>query len=157
MFGADTTLKNNSDVDIYLPPDTPISRPSPKIIYQMNKNQELKKHRAIERLRAYHFEQLADRRKIFSSCVVREQLPRQHFGSLDAVSSPDHLKEILPDLLKLLDDIEKLKAGEITVETLCPPYVPDLDMRTKLLMNEKVRETYADRLDVSTYTLLYPS
>lgn len=119
----------------------------------MNKKQELKKLRAIERLKAYHFEQLAEYRKRFSSLVARDHLPKQHQEVLEFVDSATHLKEILPDILKLFDDIDKIKAGTSTVESLLiqEPPIADKNMQHQLNMNEQVREKYGENLEVSVY------
>ncbi|KAI7892050.1 uncharacterized protein EV154DRAFT_601993 [Mucor mucedo] len=134
---------------VYLPADTPMSRPSPKVSYQMHKIKELRKQRAVERLKAYHFEQCADRRQQLAQCVVREELPNQHQEVYEKVDSASHLKEVIPDILQLLDDIQRLKEGSLTVDAFRQPEPTeeDLQAKQKRAIREKVKQSYSDCID----------
>ncbi|CAO3648660.1 unnamed protein product [Mucor hiemalis] len=79
---------------------------SQRITYQINKKQELKKQRAIERLKIYHFDQLEALREQFAKNVIPSKLPgseKKHF--LEVTPQETYLEEKLSDILQLLEDI----------------------------------------------------
>ncbi|GAA5816195.1 hypothetical protein MFLAVUS_009721 [Mucor flavus] len=138
--------------DMYLPPDTPPGQLSHKVRSQANKNQELKKQRAIERLKAVHLENLRNFRKTFASLIARDQLPNQHAEYLEFVSSDTSLKDNLSDILKLVEDIDTIQqnasATADVVKSLQVKETTSKEMRQELYLKEQVRVKYAQVLEV---------
>lgn len=98
------------DADIYMPPDTPIQHQISKITYQIKKKQDLKKQRTIERLKTYHFDQLEQLRERYAKSVIPSKLPKSDQKHYLEVTPPEtFLSEKLPDIVKLLEDINTLE------------------------------------------------
>lgn len=96
-----------SSADIYMPPDTPIQHQLPKVAYQIKKKQELKKQRAIERLRVYHYEQLEELRERFSKAVFANKLPEyKPKDLLEYIPADTYLQDNLQDIITLIQDID---------------------------------------------------
>lgn len=141
-----------STEDMYLPPDTPPGQLSHKVRSQVNRNQELKKQRAIERLKAVHLENLCNFRKTFASLIARDQLPNQHAEYLEFVSSDTSLKDNLSDILKLVEGIDTIQqdasATADVVKSLQVKETTSKEMRQELYLKEQVRVKYAQVLEV---------
>ncbi|KAI8088184.1 hypothetical protein BDF21DRAFT_491265 [Thamnidium elegans] len=149
LFWIEQEPADNAD-GIYLPPDTPVGRLSHKTQSQINKNQELKKQRAIARLKAVHLENLCNFRKTFAGLIVRDQLPNQHKEYLEFVSSDTCLKENLSDILELIGDIDKIKQDESAADIVQSLQVKDTttkEMQQELYLKEQVRVKYAQVLE----------
>lgn len=105
--------QQHSNIDIYLPADTPIHRPSTRILYQISKKQELKKARTLERLKAYHYQGLADARRSFAKEVKKTKLPNTRYVQyLENIKSADFLSENAQEMKRLLKDINTLASND---------------------------------------------
>ena len=78
-----------------------------------------------------------------------EHLPNQHNDHLESVENHTYLKENLQDILKLVEDIDKIKTDENIVESLhVQNDITSEAVRHKLYLNEQVRIKYAEALEV---------
>lgn len=68
---------------------------------------------------------------------------------METVGSQTYLKENLQDILKLVEDIDKIKTDENIVESLhVQKDITSEAVRHKLYLNEQVRIKYAEALEV---------
>ncbi|GAA5800872.1 hypothetical protein HPULCUR_006311 [Helicostylum pulchrum] len=155
MFWIEQEPADNTE-DMYLPPDTPPGRLSHKIQSQVNKSQELKKQRAIERLKVVHLENLCNFRNAFASLIARDQLPNQRKEYLEFISSDTCLKDNLSDILKLVNDIDTIQRDESAapdvIKSLQAKETTTKETRHELYLKEQVRVKYAQVLEVRAHS-----
>ena len=102
-----------------MPADTPIHHQLPRVLYQKNKRLELKRLRAIERLKIYQFESLNELRERFAKSVLKDKLPgNKNKQFIETLQNTDYLNENLDAIHTLINDIDKLQTDKSVLETI---------------------------------------
>jgi hypothetical protein len=139
-----------------MPPDTPIQHQLPKISYQIKKKQELKKIRAIERLKQYHFEELEELREKFSKAVIPSKLPdyNKHQNLFEYIPADKYLQDNLQELTSLIQDIDKIKSNEENVTLYTPNTVTLTEEEQKeIKLKAEFKEDYKTAVEVNIVTI----
>lgn len=88
-----------SDADIYLPADTPLDYASNKYHYQLDKRRHMKRFRTLQRLKAYKFEKIANRRKMPTN---NSHIPPRPFTKLETIKGDNFLNGHVSEIVEIL-------------------------------------------------------
>jgi hypothetical protein len=92
-----------SDADIYLPADTPLDYASNKYHYQLDKRRHMKRFRTLQRLKAYKFEKIANRRKMPTN---NSHIPPRPFTKLETIKGDNFLNGHVNEIVEILQMVQ---------------------------------------------------
>lgn len=134
-----------SDADIYLPADTPLDYASNKYHYQLDKKRHMKRFRTIQRLKAYKFEKIANRRKMPTNDPY---IPPRPYAELEVIKGNDFLNGHVNEIVEILqmvqnnhqvndkhDQINVFPASDIRLEERDHSYARLLQIKVTIIMN----------------------
>ncbi|KAI8097814.1 uncharacterized protein B0P05DRAFT_459400, partial [Gilbertella persicaria] len=100
-----------SEVEIYLPADTPIQRPSAKVLHQMQKARQIKHNRETRRLKTVYYERLKAIKRDLAKGVQRHLLPKfpSTPSKIDILSGTEFINQNQKQIVELLNFARSVK------------------------------------------------
>lgn len=98
----------SEDTMVFLPADTPTDNTLNRYNYQLGKKGQLRKHRTLNRLRAYEMEKIAKRRR---TPYARDARPRP-LVKLEVIKGDEFLNTHRKEFLELFRMTEKYQKGD---------------------------------------------
>lgn len=145
IFISIQNYKLCSDADIYLSADTPLDYALNKYHYQLDKKRHMKRFRAIQRLKAYKFENIANRRKTPSNDL---HIPPRPFAELEVIKGDDFLNGHVNEIVEILQmaknnhqasdkygQIKGFPTSDIRLEERDHSYARLLQIKVTIIMN----------------------
>ncbi|KAK4516694.1 bifunctional uridylate/adenylate kinase [Mucor velutinosus] len=147
---------NSEDNLVFLPADTPTDNTLNKYNYQLSKKGHVRKHRTVNRLRAYEMEKIAMRRRTPHARDARSR----PLVKLEVIKGEEFLNTHKGELMELFKMTEKYQKGDKIVNTatyrdskLCleewdHSYARGLQTKNAAVIEEHEKEFYRLRSEI---------
>ncbi|KAI8364070.1 hypothetical protein BD560DRAFT_175047 [Blakeslea trispora] len=119
MFGLKSLLfwieqePVESEAEVFLPADTPVHRPSPKVSHQIQKIKQKRLLRESKRLKTAYYERLKDRKRERASKVEKSKLPTviSAPNKVDFMTGNDFISQNEKQIVELLELARSIKSN----------------------------------------------
>ncbi|KAF1798916.1 hypothetical protein V8B55DRAFT_1521233 [Mucor lusitanicus] len=147
---------SSEDTMVFLPADTPTDNTLNRYNYQLGKKGQLRKHRTLNRLRAYEMEKIAKRRR---TPYARDARPRP-LVKLEVIKGDEFLNTHRKEFLELFRMTEKYQKGdqigntaiypdsEIQLEERDHSHARALQLKNTTVIEEHEKEFYRLRSEL---------
>ncbi|KAI8378279.1 hypothetical protein EDC96DRAFT_494145 [Choanephora cucurbitarum] len=108
-----------SEKELFLPPDTPVHRPSTKVLHQIQKIKQKRLVREAKRLKTAYYECLKARRRERAAHIDKSRLPTVTStpNKIDFVSGTDFINRNEKQIVELLELARSMKSNTPSITT----------------------------------------